>query len=267
MAPDLPYLLGQVPGAGRGAQTSSRCTRYNDDSAGAAGDWRACRRDGFYGDFVGKDKDKFWNGALYFKAAEHHEGASEADHLNAGELASSVREDAHGEEAAKKTMWPQMSMKLSIAHGEEGGHAAEGEHGGEGGHHVPTWVLWAPFFAMLTGTLAQAGIIFAAIRLRPGLLRPGGMIYGFLKNKWYFDEIYDFLLVKPALAFGRFLWKDGDGKTIDGLGPDGISTIVAAGARRIVKLQSGYLYHYAFAMLVGIAVFVTFILIRTGGGQ
>jgi NADH-quinone oxidoreductase subunit L len=73
--------------------------------------------------------------------------------------------------------------------------------------------------------------------------------------------------VKPALAFGRFLWKEGDGKTIDGLGPDGISAAVAAGAKRLVRVQTGYMYHYAFAMLVGIALFVTYILLRTGGGQ
>ena len=93
------------------------------------------------------------------------------------------------------------------------------------------------------------------------------MIYAFLKNKWYFDEIYDFLLVKPALRIGRFLWKQGDGRTIDRFGPDGVAASVAAGARRIVKVQSGYLYHYAFAMLIGITVFVTMILLRAGGGQ
>ncbi|MEL7487800.1 MAG: NADH-quinone oxidoreductase subunit L, partial [Pseudomonadota bacterium] len=103
--------------------------------------------------------------------------------------------------------------------------------------------------------------------LRPGLLKEGGMIYAFLKNKWYFDELYDFLLVKPALAFGRFLWKDGDGRTIDGVGPDGVAAAVAAGARRIVKMQTGLIYHYAFVMLVGIALIVTYMLARAGGGQ
>lgn len=120
---------------------------------------------------------------------------------------------------------------------------------------------------MLIGTGAAAFHYLRGDPLRPGLLRPGGMIYGFLKNKWYFDEIYDFLLVKPAFLVGRFLWKDGDGKTIDGVGPDGIAAAVAAGARRIVKMQSGYLYHYAFVMLIGIAIFVTFMLIKAGGGQ
>jgi len=199
----------------------------------------------FYGDFVGDKKQEFWNGALYFADA-HHEEAAATDHGAAA--------DTHGEAADHGAV--------------EEDHGASEDHGDEGGHHdIPGWVLWAPFFAMLSGSLAAGWHYLRGDPLKPGLLRPGGMIYAFLKNKWYFDEIYDVLIVRPALAFGRFLWKDGDGKTIDGVGPDGIAAVVAAGARRIVKVQSGYLYHYAFAMLVGIAILVTFILIRAGGGQ
>ena len=197
----------------------------------------------FYGNFVGDKSEAFWNGALYAKA-EHHEAP-----------ADSQAASAHGEEAAHGA--------AEESHAGDEATEAEEDHGG--GHHVPGWVLWSPFFAMVFGTGAAAFHYLRGDPLRPGLLRPGGMIYGFLKNKWYFDEIYDFLLVKPAFAFGRFLWKDGDGKTIDGVGPDGIASAVAAGARRIVKIQSGYLYHYAFAMLIGIAIFVTFMLIRAGG--
>jgi NADH-quinone oxidoreductase subunit L len=200
----------------------------------------------FYGDFVGKNKEEFWNGSLYFSDAHHGEEKAADDHHAA---------DDHRDVAAQ----------ADESHGEGEAHAAKDGHE-EGGHHVPTWVLWSPFIAMLIGTLTAALHYLRGDPLRPGLLRPGGMIYGFLKNKWYFDEIYDFLIVKPALRIGRFLWIDGDGKTIDGVGPDGIAATVAANAKRIVKLQSGYLYHYAFAMLIGIAVFVTFILVRGGGG-
>ena len=195
----------------------------------------------FYGDFVGKKSEEFWNGSLYFKEAHH-----EADAAHGGEDAAHAEADAGHSEAAAP-------------------YAEEAYEGDE--HKVPAWVLWAPFFAMLAGTGAAASHYLRGDPLRPGLLQPGGMIYGFLKNKWYFDEIYDVIIVKPALLIGRFLWKDGDGKTIDGVGPDGIAAAVAAGARRIVRVQSGYLYHYAFAMLVGIAIFVTFILISAGGGQ
>ena len=192
----------------------------------------------FYGDFVGKKAETFWDGALYFKSETHH--AASADDHGASETA------------------PQGAYA-----GEAGAEKAEGYDD----HKTPLWVYMAPFIAMVLGLAASAFHYLRGDPLRPGLLRPGGMIYGFLKNAWYFDKIYDYIIVKPALLFGRFLWKTGDGKTIDGVGPDGVAAAVAAGARRIVKLQSGYVYHYAFAMLVGIALFVTFILLRAGGGQ
>ena len=191
----------------------------------------------FSKDFIGENAGGFWNGALYSAAAS--DAPAEAG--------------AEGRDAA-------------VAH--EGSHevgADEGGHGGE--HHFPAWVIWAPFAAMIFGTSAAALHYLRGDPLRPGLLREGGMIYAFLKNKWYFDEIYDFLLVKPALKLGRFLWLEGDGRTIDGVGPDGIASAVAAGAKRIVKIQSGYMYHYAFIMLIGIAALVTFIVIRFGGAQ
>jgi NADH-quinone oxidoreductase subunit L len=83
------------------------------------------------------------------------------------------------------------------------------------------------------------------------------ILYRFLLNKWYFDEIYDFVFVNPAKVIGRFLWKKGDGRVIDGVGPDGVAARVADVAAGAVRLQTGYLYHYAFAMLIGLAVFVT----------
>jgi NADH-quinone oxidoreductase subunit L len=83
------------------------------------------------------------------------------------------------------------------------------------------------------------------------------ILYRFLLNKWYFDELYDFLFVRPAKAIGRFLWKKGDGAVIDGLGPDGISARVVDVTHAVVRLQTGYIYHYAFAMLMGVALFVT----------
>ncbi len=79
------------------------------------------------------------------------------------------------------------------------------------------------------------------------------VLYKFLLNKWYFDEIYDFLFVRPAMWLGRLFWKGGDGFIIDGFGPDGVSARVLDVTRNVVRLQTGYLYHYAFAMLIGVA--------------
>jgi len=86
------------------------------------------------------------------------------------------------------------------------------------------------------------------------------LLYRFLLNKWYFDELYDFLFVRPAKWLGRFLWKKGDGWLIDGFGPDGVSARVVDVTQRVVRLQTGYVYHYAFAMLIGVAALVTWIM-------
>jgi NADH-quinone oxidoreductase subunit L len=84
-------------------------------------------------------------------------------------------------------------------------------------------------------------------------------LYRFLLNKWYFDELYDVLFVRSSFWLGRFLWKKGDGWFIDGLGPDGVSARVLDVTQRVVRLQTGYLYHYAFAMLIGVAALVTWL--------
>jgi NADH-quinone oxidoreductase subunit L len=131
-------------------------------------------------------------------------------------------------------------------------------------HEVPGWVIWSPFIAMAIG-FAMALWFYV---LRPDLPRrlaaANPVLYRFLLNKWYFDEIYDFLFVKPAMWLGKFLWKKGDGFVIDGMGPDGISARVVDVTNRVVRLQTGYVYHYAFAMLIGVAGFVTWYLVARG---
>ena len=85
-------------------------------------------------------------------------------------------------------------------------------------------------------------------------------LYRFLLNKWYFDELYDLIFVRPAFWVGRLFWKGGDGAIIDGLGPDGVASRVLDVTRGVVKLQTGYIYQYAFAMLLGVAAFATWYL-------
>ncbi|MDF1599878.1 NADH-quinone oxidoreductase subunit L [Mesorhizobium sp. YIM 152430] len=128
-------------------------------------------------------------------------------------------------------------------------------------HEVPFWVKASPFLAMVIGFLtAYEFYIRSPEKPRELAARHHGL-YQFLLNKWYFDELYDFLFVRPAMRLGRFLWKTGDGKVIDGLGPDGISARVQDVTARVVKLQTGYLYHYAFAMMIGIAALVTWMML------
>ncbi len=86
-------------------------------------------------------------------------------------------------------------------------------------------------------------------------------LYLFILNKWYFDELYDLLFVRPAMMIGDGLWKSGDGAVIDGLGPNGLASMTRDLARQASRLQTGYVYHYAFAMMIGLAAFVTWYLL------
>ena len=126
---------------------------------------------------------------------------------------------------------------------------------------VPFLVEHAALVMMLIGSALAYWFYVANTSLPARLAAANPILYRFLLNKWYFDEIYDFLFVRPAKAIGRFLWKEGDGRLIDGFGPDGVSARVIDVARGAVRLQSGYLYHYAFAMLIGVAAFITYFMI------
>jgi NADH-quinone oxidoreductase subunit L len=84
--------------------------------------------------------------------------------------------------------------------------------------------------------------------------------YRFLLNKWYFDELYDWTLVRPAKALGLIFWRGGDQAIIDRFGPDGVAATALEGARRAARLQTGFVYHYAFAMLIGVAALVSWYL-------
>lgn len=131
-------------------------------------------------------------------------------------------------------------------------------------HEVPKWVVWSPFAAMLIG-FALAWYMYIRRPDVPGKLAAANpVLYRFLLNKWYIDEIYDFLFVKPSMWLGKFFWKKGDGLVIDGMGPDGISARVVDVTNRVVRLQTGYLYHYAFTMLIGVAGLVTWYLLVRG---
>ena len=190
--------------------------------------------------------------------------------------ASAEGHAAEGEAAAHGT-------DASEGHGEES--AAAGEHHyvfagkpGEGAlymapdnhvlddaHAAPKWVKVSPFIAMLLGF----GLAFLFYIVKPELpkrlaqqQRP---LYLFLKNKWYFDELYNVVFVKPALALGRFFWKKGDGKTIDGFLNGVAMGIVPFFTRLAGRAQSGYIFTYAFWMVLGIAALVTWMSI--GGGS
>src|SRR5919106_1005572 len=130
----------------------------------------------------------------------------------------------------------------------------------EEAHHIPFAAHILPLFLGLAG-IAIAYVMYI---MRPewparvaAQLRP---LHVFLEHKWYFDELYDLLFVRPAKWIGHNLWRGGDGYVIDGFGPDGVAATTIDIARRATRLQTGYLYHYAFAMLIGVAALVTWYL-------
>ena len=94
-----------------------------------------------------------------------------------------------------------------------------------------------------------------------GLKKVNEPLYNFLLNKWYFDELYNFLLVKPFKSLGFFLWKSGDQNIIDRYGPDGFSKVIKYFSNKAVKFQSGFIYDYAFAMLLGLSLLLTYLMI------
>jgi NADH-quinone oxidoreductase subunit L len=124
-------------------------------------------------------------------------------------------------------------------------------------HEVPELVKYSPFIAMLLGFLLAVLFYIRNTALPGKLAAMHQPVYQFLLNKWYFDELYDVLFVRPAFWLGRLFWKQGDGAVIDGLGPNGIAARVSDGSGLIVRLQTGYVYHYAFAMLIGVAAIVS----------
>ncbi|HZZ60572.1 MAG TPA: NADH-quinone oxidoreductase subunit L [Roseiarcus sp.] len=131
--------------------------------------------------------------------------------------------------------------------------------------HVPLVVSLSPTLMMLGG-LVVAAYMYVIDKTAPKRLAEAfPALYRFLLNKWYFDELYDAVFVRPAFAIGRLFWKGGDGAIIDGFGPDGVSARVLDVTRSAVRLQSGYVYQYAFAILLGVAALSTWYLF--GGGH
>jgi NADH-quinone oxidoreductase subunit L len=121
--------------------------------------------------------------------------------------------------------------------------------------HVPEWVELAPLVLAVLG-IALAYVMYIANPLLPvRLAQSFGPIYRFLLNKWYFDELYNVIFVQPALRLARVFWQVGDVTIIDGV-PNGLAELTSDGSREIVKLQTGSLAVYAFAMLIGVVVLV-----------
>lgn len=235
----------------------------------------------WYGPFFGNhERMNAW-----FGIPAHHEEAG-AVAPEAGNVAPQAAHEAEGEAAAPAAGEGEHAAAPAGSEGEHAAAPAEGmaaaEHvaGGpvgavffgpenhviEHAHEAPALVKTSPFVAMLIGFLV-AYWFYIVNPAMPGILaRQQPVLYRFLLNKWYFDEIYDFLFVRPARWLGTFLWKGGDGATIDGT-INGIAMGIVPWFTRLAgRAQSGYLFHYAFAMLIGLVVLTLWLGIR-GAGQ
>ncbi|MEJ6392249.1 NADH-quinone oxidoreductase subunit L [Gymnodinialimonas sp. 2305UL16-5] len=219
----------------------------------------------WYNSFFGHTDDvgRFF-GVPYAEAAHHGDEAHDEGH---GEDAAHA-EESHGDDAyaadGAAGYGDEHHYSLVGAPGEGAIHAAPDNDILNEAHAVSYWVKTAPFFAMLIG-LAFAYLFYIVDPTIPGRLaqqqRP---LYNFLLNKWYFDEAYNFLFVQPARWLGRFLWKGGDGAVIDG-GINGLAMgIIPFFTRQLNRAQSGYIFHYAFAMVMGIVLLVTWISLSAG---
>ena len=128
-------------------------------------------------------------------------------------------------------------------------------------NHPPLW------FLLITPTLVLAAIPIAYYlfvkneNFLKQFIDTNKPLYNFLLNKWYFDELYDFIFVNPAKKIGKFFWNIGDILIIDGFGPNGFAKIVKLVSDRAVQFQSGFLYHYAFVILIGLSILLTYIII------
>lgn len=127
-------------------------------------------------------------------------------------------------------------------------------------HHVALWVKVVPLVIAISGIVA-AWVCYIRRPELPGKVRAAaGGLYTFLLNKWYFDELYDRIFVRPAIRFGRWLWRIVDSRIVDGLGPNGVAFLSRVAAVRTSAVQTGYLYTYAFAMLIGLIVLIGWVI-------
>ncbi len=234
----------------------------------------------WYSNFFGHtDKVGKFYGIPVAEASEHAEGhddATHAEHVADGTADAHHGDEGHADDAHADESHADGSHGEKDAHGGDHHYVFAGEPG-EGAlyiapdntvlddaHAVPKWVKVSPFVAMLLGFVVAYWFYIVNTTLPARLAANQRPLYLFLLNKWYFDEIYDAVFVKPTVALGRFLWKRGDGNTIDGFLNGVAMGVVPFFTRLAGKAQTGYIFTYAFWMVLGIAALVTWMSI--GGG-
>ncbi len=127
---------------------------------------------------------------------------------------------------------------------------------------IPLLIYYLPAFLGIVGFFIAWSMYFKKSNLAKNIAELNMPLYKFLLNKWYFDELYNLLIVAPALRIGHFFWRIIDGFIIDGFGPNGIASTVTKISNKTKQVQSGFIYHYAFAILIGLSFIITLIIFR-----
>ena len=207
----------------------------------------------WYGSFFGDHEKMVKFFAMPEHAAVEAPATTEAAPATSAEAPATApaAEAAHAEAAHGA---PQGAIYMS----------AESEAVLDAAHHAPVWVKVSPFIAMVVGFLLSFLFYIVNPSLPRRLAANQPILYRFLLNKWYFDEIYEVIFVRPAKWIGNLLWKRGDGDVIDGTINGVAMGIIPFFTRLAGRMQSGYLFHYAFAMVIGIAVLLTWMTLSGG---
>lgn len=209
----------------------------------------------WYSSFFDKNFDRFFG----MTVAEAH--ADEAH----GEKADDHAKDDHADAKADDHGKGKEAHDNAYVAGQGALYLAPENHVMHDAHYVPNWVKLSPFIAMLLGFCLSWLFYIYNPEWPKRLAAQQKGLYAFLLNKWYFDELYEIIFVRPAKWIGRFLWKKGDGAVIDG-GINGLAMgIVPFVTRTLGRWQSGYLFHYAFAMFIGLAAIITWFVIGGAG--
>ena len=128
--------------------------------------------------------------------------------------------------------------------------------------HPPYWIFYLTPVIVVLAIPISYYLFVSNKNITKWLVDENKPLYNFLLNKWYFDELYDYLFVRPSKKIGTFFWKSIDVKTIDRFGPDGISNLIKKLSSKAVKFQTGYIYQYAFIMLIGFSAILTYFIVK-----
>jgi len=227
----------------------------------------------WYGSFFGDHHkvNAFFGIEAHAEADARHDEAADA-HSEDTHAEDTHSDEGHATEAdhAETMADPDHAVTAAVHHGSAPKGAifmAPDNHVIDDAHHAPNWVKVSPFVAMLIGFMTALWFYILSPGVPKRLAETLPHVHKFLLNKWYFDEIYDVLFVKPAFAIGRFLWRRGDGNVIDGFLNGVAMGIVPWFTKQAGRAQTGYVFSYAFAMVLGLVALVTIMILFSGGAR